>query len=313
MRARVLVRKPWFVILAFIVGVNLIAFILASLAPTPSGPPSSSYATSPEGLAAYAELLERDGRSVTRLRGSIADARSIPSNSTLVVVDPDEPGAVDSAALREFVQGGGRLIAGGNLASWTEPLLDGLTWTSDGVRDAGVLAPAPETTGVASVATAGAGSYASTGSALPIVGAERSTVVAVANVGEGTLVLLADTTWLQNTRLDAEDNAALALGIAGEPRRSVVFAESVHGYGEATGLAALPSSWKWALGLGVFAALIAIAARARRIGPPDEIDRDLPPPRVAYVDSVAGILARTGAPPQAVAPNGRKPQGKVRE
>ena len=51
----------------------LIAFVVAlvvidRLTPQPSGPRSSSYATSPPGLAAYFDVLRRSGHAVRRLR-----------------------------------------------------------------------------------------------------------------------------------------------------------------------------------------------------------------------------------------------------
>ena len=276
----------------FVLAVNLIALALGSAAPTPGGPTSSSYATGPDGLAAYAELLARTGRTVTQSRQSPAEADLDPG-STVVVLDPEELTPEDHAALSRFVSSGGRLIAGGSPAGWTEALLDEAAWSAAPVPSAGVLAPAPETARVSRVTTGGIGSFSATGSALPLIGRDGSVVAAVAVSGEGTLVLVADATPLQNRYLDEGDNAAFALGLAGPEPRPVVFLESVHGYGSATGLGALPSQWKWALALGCVAAALFMWSRARRIGPPDEPARDLPPPRVAYVDSLAGILART--------------------
>ena len=47
--------------------------VLERLSPAPEGPRSSSYATSPQGLAAYASVLQRAGHPVRRLRTSVAD------------------------------------------------------------------------------------------------------------------------------------------------------------------------------------------------------------------------------------------------
>jgi hypothetical protein len=69
--------------------------------------------------------------------------------------------------------------------------------------------------------------------------------------------------------------------------------ESVHGYGETTGLAALPARLGWALVLVGAAALVLIAARWRRLGPPEPVERPLFPPRRAYVDALAATLARS--------------------
>ena len=72
--------------------------------PPRAGPRSSSYATSPAGLAAYASLLERSGLTVRRLRRPVAD-RAPGAEETLVVldpsvVDPDEARAIGRLGAR---------------------------------------------------------------------------------------------------------------------------------------------------------------------------------------------------------------------
>jgi hypothetical protein len=292
-------RRPiWWIAVGFIVAVNVIALVVGYFAPTPGGPESSSFATGPTGIAAWAELLARSGHVVDASREPL-DGDLPDRGTTLVVLDPE---SLDSGArenVTDFVGRGGRLIAGGSDASWTEDLVPGSNWSERPVREASVLVPAAETAGVAEVATTGTGSFASTGPALPLVGTGDGAVAAVASRGAGSIVLVGDPTFLQNSGLDRSDNAALAIGIAGPSNRPVVFSESVHGYTNATGLAALPDEWKWALGLAALAAFVMIAARARRIGPPDEAGRDVAPPRAAYVESMAGILGRTNRPDQA--------------
>ena len=44
-----------------LVGLALVLAAVNRLTPEPKGPPSSSYATTPSGLAAYAAVLERSG------------------------------------------------------------------------------------------------------------------------------------------------------------------------------------------------------------------------------------------------------------
>ncbi len=120
------------------------------------------------------------------------------------------------------------------------------------------------------------------------------------------VVALADPSPVQNAFLAADDNAALALALVGELDRAVLFAEGVHGYGDSEGLAALPRRWRLALaGLGL-AAAIWLYARSRRLGPPEDEARPLPPPRWAYVDAVAGTLARTRRPQEAAEPVRRR-------
>ena len=70
--------RPWRIglgifgaIVAFNVGLELVRSLTGG---TPGGPASSSYSTGAEGAAAYAELLERSGHHVERLRRPVAKA-----------------------------------------------------------------------------------------------------------------------------------------------------------------------------------------------------------------------------------------------
>jgi hypothetical protein len=83
--------------------------------PGPSGPPSSSYATTPDGLAAWAALLERAGHDVRRIRGPL-DKHPIPQAQTVVLVDGSLLPARERRALATFVRGGGRAVLAGPAA-----------------------------------------------------------------------------------------------------------------------------------------------------------------------------------------------------
>jgi hypothetical protein len=113
------------------------------------------------------------------------------------------------------------------------------------------------------------------------------------------VVLLADPGVLQNRRLAQADAAALGLALAGRPGRPVAFLETVHGYGVARGFAGLPDRVKWLLAGLALAALAAVWAVGRRLGPPEDPERPLPPPRAEYVDALAAALVRA---------EGRKPK-----
>lgn len=290
------------VIVALAVILNVVAVLVDALAPSPSGPASSSLATSREGLAAWADLLRGSGRRVEALRDPPSDA-TLPERGTVVLLDPDRVDDDEAAALARFVARGGRLVAGGRApGSWVETAagVDGLEWDGGGPRTARVLAPAPETAGVAAVRTAKQGAWTAAGGALPALGDGDDSLLLLARAGPGSVALLADASPLQNRLLDEDDNAALALALAG--RGPVTFVESVHGYGAARGLAALPGRFRWALILLALAALAFMLARGRRFGPPERERRELPPPRRAYVDALAAALARGGDREAAVAP-----------
>lgn len=264
----------------------------------PGGPTSSAYATGPSGLGAYAELLGRAGHPVERVGGR-ASGRSLPTDGTVVVLDPDFVSATDREALANFVDGGGRLIAGGSGSGWLRHFT-GTTAARVSAEDiAGPLAPTRETEGVSRVATSGIG-WERTGRALPVLGGRDGTLLAVA--GGGRALLLADAAALQNRLLAHEDNAALGVALAGPPSRPVLFLEGYHGFGRASGIAAIPHAWIAALALLGAAALVFMLARGRRLGPPEAAERELPPPRREYVDSLGATLARTRQPAEALQP-----------
>jgi hypothetical protein len=72
-----------------------------------------------------------------------------------------------------------------------------------------------------------------------------------------------------------------------------VFAESVHGFGQSRGLAALPSRWRLAFAGLVLAGLVWILARGRRLGPAEPAEASTPPPRGAYIEALARLLRRS--------------------
>jgi len=275
-----------------LVAVNVVAALAGQLSGgEPGGPAGSSYATRGSGVAAYAELLRKAGHDVRALRSPPAD--EVPgSDETLVLVDAVGVTAADARALRGFVESGGRLVVAGDPGRWLADVVpDAPQWSPDGSSTAAAIAPVPETAGVERVAGSGLGRYERLGRALPVVAGSRGPVVAVSPVGGGRVVLLADSSTLTNARLASGDNAALGLGLAG-PAREVVFAESYHGAAGASGIAAIPDRWVAAFAIAAVALVALMVVRGRRFGPPEPDERELAPPRTAYVDALGALLAR---------------------
>jgi hypothetical protein len=277
-----------FGIVAVVVALVAITVVVDALVPSPGGPRSSSFATAPDGFAAWADLARRSGREVRTLRERWSDD-TLPAEGTVVVLDPDDFTRGQARALRRFAEGGGRVVAGGmDPGPWIDELARGLEWERGGEEDARVLVPAPETGAASALRTGAEGRWERAGEALPL---DDGPIVLVRTAGEGRIALVADPSPLQNRLLDDADNAALALALAGPG--PVTFVESVHGYGTATGLAALPARFRWGLILLGLAGLLLIAARWPRLGPPEPPEEPLFPPRRAYVDALAATLARS--------------------
>jgi hypothetical protein len=280
-------------IVAVVVGVNLVTVVVDSVIPSPDGPRSSSFATSRQGVAAWADLIRRSGVEVRALRERAADD-TLPAEGTVVVLDPEGFSTDQARALRRFAEGGGRVVAGGaEPGDWLAELTatDPPSWERGGDQRARVLVPAPETGSARNLRTAEAGHWGDGGGALPLAAGADGPIAVVEDAREGRIVLIADPSPLQNRLLGEADNAALALALAGPG--PVTFVESVHGYGTATGLAALPARFRWGLVLLGFSAMLLIAARWPRMGPPEPPEEPLFPPRRAYVDALASTLARS--------------------
>jgi hypothetical protein len=280
-----------------------IGALLDGLAPGPAGPASSSYATSAGGLAAWAELLQRDGHPVSQSRAPLSRARLDP-RATIVLLDPDALLPSEGRRLNLFLRAGGRLIAGGarSHAALLALLPSPPPWIDGSRRSAVPLQSGSETALVRSVSSAGEGAWTENAGARATLGPspDRALLLTM-TVGSGTLELLADGSPLQNRLLSHADNAQFALDLVGPPGRPIVFVESVHGYGLARGLSALPAQWWLGLALLTLAGLAFVLARGRRLGAPDVSAQVPPPPRRAYVDAIALLLRRTRKPDEVAA------------
>ena len=248
--------------------------LVSTVRPEPSGATGSAYATQPRGAAAYAEVLRRAGHDVSYLRAPLGDAQLDPA-STLIVLDAPalEPRrALGAAALRARRRAARRRRARTRAA------------TSSTARPA--WRPAGPQRGAARRARA-----------RDARGAHR------AQLGRGRLLLERRRHGFGARRRRRWSSwrsrrpAAAARCCSPMPRRCrtacsakpttrrsgsrsrgrrtrpVTFVESVHGFGRSSGLAALPGRWKFALLVGVLAALLWLGSRARRFGPPEPTRR----------------------------------------
>jgi hypothetical protein len=288
------VSRPWRIalgVVALLVAVNLtLRFLGTVTGGTPGGPRSSSYATSPRGAAAYAELLGRAGRTVEQVR-KLPHSSPPSAGTTAFLLDPPSVRTADLEALRTFVGAGGRLVAAGLSSEAMHELVSRVPERVSGsrhIREGGL-----------EIETAGATAWRQEG------------VVAVRHVGRGTVEFLADSSPLQNRLLGVADNAAFGLALAGPRHRPVEFLESYHGYGAGSGLSALPLAWKLLLGGLGLAAVVYMVARGRRFGPAEEEGRSLAPPRREYVDSLAAVVARSKRRDAAVLPVRREARDAV--
>lgn len=287
-------RRGWILAAAGLIAAFLAFGLIAdAFAPAPQGPAQSSYATSPEGVAAWAELLARDGHLVTQLRSSPASTR-LPSAATVVLLGAASLTDDEARQLARFVRAGGTLVIGGGEI---ERALAALVanpprWAPAGPRFARAVGKLPEVRGVGEVRSAGEGAWSAGGGEIAVGSGPRDALLLVRPLGRGRIDAIADPSPLENRLLSAADNARLALDLGGARGSPVIFTEAQHGFGTATGLAAIPGRW-WLTLTGLALALGAWAlSRGRRLGPAEPGEAPQIPPRSVFVDGMARLLLR---------------------
>jgi hypothetical protein len=283
-------------VLAAFVALGLLS---EAFTPAPSGPAGSALSSTPAGVAAWAQLLDRGGHPVGTLREPLGTARLAPS-ATLVVLEAGSLTRAETAHLRAFVSAGGRLVIGGGDPSRTLGGLIGSPprWISRGPLITAAVGHATEIEGLRQIRAAGRGAWTSApgAAAVLLAGTRGAALLQTRVIGSGVIDLLADASPVENDLLASADNAQLALNLAGGPGRPVLFAEALHGFGTASGLAAIPTRW-WilAIGLALAGGLWALA-RGRRLGPAGPTAAAAAPTRSAYVDALASALVRARDP-----------------
>ena len=267
----------------------------------PGGVTGSSYATSGDGLAAYASLLRQFGHEVMTQRGELTRTEDLTPDATAIVIDPNLITDDDATVLLQFVTSGGRLVIGGHAPFYVRDFRDNPpTWSDTGKSP--WLDIAPAVGNVRALETASSGSWTSPGSGEVLVGTSRRSLLTRDLVGRGEIWFLADPSPITNDYLGRADNAAFGLQLAGPADRPVVFPEGLHGFGETRGCAAIPTRWKAAFIVLALAVLVFVWSRSRRFGPADRAARDLPPARAEYVRALSVTLERTHDPRHALAP-----------
>ena len=212
--------RPWriaLVVVAVLVAVNLALRFLGTLTGgTPGGPRSSSYATSPRGDAAYAELLGRAGHPVEQVRSL---PHSLAAQRGRDGVPPRPAGGQDDRTSRRSGRSSAAAGASSPPACRRQPCASSST-------------SVPKRARARATATDG-------------LGRDRRPAVGVTRLvarGGSAAARRAPRRLRRRSRTGSSvpaDNAAFGLALAGPRNRPVEFLESYHGYGTGSGLVAL--------------------------------------------------------------------------
>jgi hypothetical protein len=300
-------RRTLWTVAAVIVAVNVVALGLAALdrSAVVPGPAGSAAVTTALGTAALAETLEALGTDAILLRKRLDD-ENLAGVSTFVVVEPGFTGYSEGevAALRRFVEAGGRaVLAGRPDAALVDALVPGApAWINAGATRQLVWAPPAWGAPAEDLEGGGIGSWDGDPVGLAMTGWEGGTTTLAVAVGDGLVVLAADAGPFTNERIDRADNAAWAVSLLGSG--PVGFDEFRHGAGDDE-VALLPPAWSRAVPLLAVALVVALVTYGRRSVPVRPPAPEPVPERLRFVEGVAGALRRTRDPGSAVEPTRR--------
>jgi hypothetical protein len=221
----------------------------------------------PGGAHALHQLLTDAGVRVHVVR-TVAEARATEGSATLLITEPD---LLPGAALRDLTEGAPVVVLVAptpQSLAHSVPELTVASVSDPGNREPGCALPAGTRAG--RVRLGGVGYAAGPATAGATLCYAKGPGAALARVGDRTVLGSGDP--LTNHRLDADGNAALALGLLGERPDLVWFRPQLSDPALRTGghkplTALLPMPLKWAvLQLAIAAVLLALW-RARRLGP----------------------------------------------
>ncbi len=242
----------------------------------------STRSTARNGTKAYRILLDQLGAGTSQL-GRRPHA-GLDSSATLMILDNWFPSDADRRAVSAFADRGGRVVIGG---------LGAADWLSQDRPSPVRGSPRSVTTELGQrfeIETAGTSRWRSSG------GPE---LTAVRKVGDGVVVLIADSSLLENELLGKRDNAAFGLALARTDRR-VIFLDQRAAATRATGWSAVPEGWKIAILGGALSWLLTAIALGHRIGSAEDQHRELNPPRGATAEVLAAGLQRSRQPAEAL-------------
>jgi hypothetical protein len=293
-------RKVLLIAAAVLVLLIAASLILTSGAEDTSDVPSTYSAGSHGAKAAYM-LLESAGYRTARWEQAPAELTN-PAGSTLILAEPEAFAAAgEQAAIRRFIEAGGRVVATGTFgasflpgpAAIPDPT-EGMTWKRVPSRSPSFITRAAPDITIAPQA------YWLAPDATPLYGDDKELVVTY-GAGSGDVIWWAAATPLSNAGLQEPGNLEFLLACAGvSDNRRILWDEYFHGHRRSTAVSAAMGPLRWLCLQIAVLALAALFTYSRRSGPivlPGS-ERRLSP--LEFVRTLGALYERAGATSVAV-------------
>jgi hypothetical protein len=288
-------------VLALLVGLNLVFISEPRKEETETNGDRSSYKGTPYGTLAYYLLLEESGRTVTRWERPYTELEEAGVGTLVVAVPHEEhqPSEEEILALESWVLSGGRLIVFDRFVA-----LDFTAFgVSTGATTDGEVRPAAPTMLTRGASKLDVTEYVttisdSTGESAVHFASDDGPVVIDRQYGEGFIVFVTEPHVVQNNGISKGANLAFALNLVeayGDPG-TIAFDEYHHGYGASMGgssgglrgyIAGTPVPWIM-LQLAILGAAVAFTV-GRRYGRPLPLVTERRTSALEFVGSMASI------------------------
>ncbi len=265
----------------------------------------SSYSTSWDGAKAAYLLLEELGYDVRRSDNSPTEFEADSENRVLILASPLEtPTSEETAALRRFLEGGGRIVATGDDVTEFLPGSQKFVETDDAMGEVQfpALLPSPLTSGAPEISMpAPIGWRPTRVDQIAVYGNNDTAAVVTYSVGKGTIVWWGSPAPLTNGGIRQPGNLPLLLNSIGATKgKRILWDEYFHG---ARGdfwsyIRKTPFPWAFAqLGVLLVFVLLTYSRRYGTIRMPGKVSRLSP---LEFVDTLGDLYTSAHAGSAAV-------------
>lgn len=257
----------------------------------------SSYSTGGGGAKAAYLLLAREGYKQQRWERPL-EGLPQSAGTTLILAEPVEaPTRDEREGLKNFLKGGGRIIAIGMFAG---TFLPENASVPDFVgelapRKSSAVSPAEITRAAPQIVIARQARWESFSAAYPLYADGDSTVVVKYPYGRGEVLWWAGATPLTNDGLKEPGNLEFFLACLGGKKNEILWDEYVHGYRETAALSIAQTPVKWLLLQLTLLALAVLATFSRRSGPICKPAADVRLSPLEFVQTLGGLYENAGS------------------
>jgi hypothetical protein len=262
----------------------------------------TSYSTASGGAKAAYLLLLQSGYNVQRWERPLTDLPKT-AGTTLILADPMEaPTREERESVKNFLSGGGRIIATGMFSGTFLPDNDSVPDALLGMtpKKASAVSPSTITRAAPEITIAPQARWPSYTPAYSLYGDGDEIVVVQYPYGRGEVLWWAAATPLTNAGLKEPGNLEFLVASVGDANAPILWDEYVHGYRENLGSSVAHSPVKWLFLQLALLGLAVVATFSRRSGPLAAPVTDVRLSPLEFVQTLGGLYENAGTASVAV-------------